>query len=352
MVATGGNRDFVILRIWRATVRPGAEADLLDRLRALMPRLEEAGAPLELTCGFRHVDATTTFLAISTWPDYAVIEAFTGSGPAEKTLGLGLDEVLEHPRAETYERLPPSSERLDVAEGRVLGVVTGTVLPQHESIVQSMIDRSAGAALQAGALAAHLGRRFDDGVTSVAIVVIWPKRDAMTRFVRSRAKPAIDPAFAEHLSSWRFETYFQLSPERLLVPTEGPAVLVIDGEGHYVDATAGIESVIGVPGELLYGHTVLDLAGDDRARSDLRRRLLETSVSHGTMDLLRPDGATVTVRYRSVAGVPGPGLRSAVFTRPGEPDDNRPTAAIVEEALGSEAAGIPSGQGAPAGSPA
>lgn len=324
----------MILRLWHAAVRAGAEADLLERLRAIAPRLQAADVPLEFTYGFRHVAGTTIFLAVSTWPDYASIESATGGDLDHTIASLGLDDVVGSPTAETYERLPPLSTRLEQADGRVLGVVTGRVLPQHESIVQSMIDRSADAALRAGALAAHLGRRFVDGVTTVAIVVTWPKRDTMTRFVRSRATPAIDPAFAVHLSEWRFETYNELQPERLLVPTEGPAVLVFDVDGQYVDVTPGTESVIGVPGELLYGQSVLDLAPDETGRADLRRRFLETGVSHGTIELRRPDGAIAAVRYRSVAEVPAPGLRSAVLAGPDEPDDARPTAAIVEEALG------------------
>lgn len=324
----------MILRLWHAPICPGAEAELLERLRALVPRMQAADAPLEFTYGFRHADGATVFLAVSTWPDFASITAATG-GDVDRTIGgIDLDDLLASPTAETYERLPPLSSRLDLADGRVLGVVTGAVLPQHESIVQSMIDRSADAALQAGALAAHLGRRFVDGITSVAIVVIWPRRDTMTRFARARAKPAIDPAFAVHLSSWRFETYNELPPERLLVPTEGPAVVVFDSDGRYIDATPGIESVIGVPGELLFGQSILDLAAGEPARADLRRRFLETGVSHGTIDLRRPDGDMVRVRYRSVADVPGAGLRSAVLARPDDADDARPTAAIVEEALG------------------
>jgi hypothetical protein len=57
-------------------------------------------------------------------------------------------------------------------------------------------------------------------------------------------------------------------------------------------------------------------------------------VSHGTIELLRPDGQLATVRYRSMADVPAPGLRASVLTNPNEPEDLRPTAAIVNEALG------------------
>jgi PAS domain-containing protein len=324
----------VILRLWRGVVRIGAEAALLDRLRAIAPRMQAAETPLEFTYGFRHEAGATIFLAASTWPDYASVVSATEGEVAGAVTGPALADLIESETAETFERLPPVSGRLDMAEGRVLGVVTGTVKPQHESIVQSMIDRSSQAALGAGALAAHLGRRLDDRITSVAIVVVWPKRDTMTRFVRSRAIPAIDPAFAAHLSGWRFETYDELVPDRLLVPTEGPAVLVVDAEGRYVDTTPGVESVLGIPGELLHGRSLLDLGADEAAKADLRQRFLETGVSHGTIDLLRPDGNLVRVRYRSIADVPAKGLRSSVLSRPSDHDDPRPTAVVVAEALG------------------
>lgn len=324
----------MILRLWRGVVRAGAEAVLLDRLREIAPRMQAAKAPLEFTYGFRHEAGTTIFLAASTWPDYASVMSATDGDVTNAATGAALADVIESETAETFERLPPVAGRLDMAEGRVLGVVTGTVLPQHESIVQSMIDRSSQAALGAGALAAHLGRRLDDKITSVAIVVVWPKRDTMTRFVRSRTIPAIDPAFAAHLSGWRFETYDELVPDRLLVPTEGPAVLIVDADGRYVDTTPGIESVLGIPGELLHGRSLLDLGANEAAKADLRRRFLETGVSHGTIELLRPDGNLVRVRYRSIANVPAMGLRASVLSRPADQDDPRPTAVVVAEALG------------------
>lgn len=296
--------------------------------------MQASESPLEFTYGFRHEAGTTIVVAVSTWPDVDSVLSATGGDIQHPLRSLDLDDLLESQAAETFERLPPAPLQLDAGHGRVIGIVTGTVLPQHESTVQSMIDRSSQAALYAGALAAHLGRRFDEGVTSVAIVVVWPKRDTMTRFVRSRAIPAIDPAFSAHLSSWHFETYNELVPERLLVPADGPAVLIVDSEGRYVDTTPGIEGVLGIPGELLYGRSLLDLAADGAARADLRRRFLETGVSHGTIDLLRPDGNLVRVRYRSIADVPGMGLRASVLTRPDEAEDPRPTAVVVLEALG------------------
>jgi PAS domain-containing protein len=341
----------MILRLWRAPIHQGVEAAFLDRLRLLVPRFQAAQEPLDFTYGFRHEAGRTTFLAVSTWTDIAAIEESNGRDVDESLIEGGLGEMADASDAETYERLPPASERLADEDGRVLGVVTGTFQQGHEATAQAMVDRSAGAALQSGALAAHMGRRLDGDRVSFAVVVVWPKRDTMTRFVRARELPAVDPAFTAHLSTWRFETYNVVAPERLMVPADGPAVLVVDGEGRYVDATPGVEAVLGVPGELLNGRSILELAADDVARADLRRRFLETGVSHGLIDVVRPDGRRSRLRYRSVADVPAPGLRASVLTVPTEPEDPRPTAELVEEALRAAAAAT-GPQRTPAESPA
>jgi PAS domain-containing protein len=168
----------------------------------------------------------------------------------------------------------------------------------------------------------------------VLVVVVWPQRETMARFVRSRDMPAIDPAFAAHLSDWRFETFNGLAPDRLLVPPDGPAVLVVDGEGRYVDATPGIENVLGIPPEMLYGRSIQDLGIDPTAFPAELRRYEADGAASGLIDLLRPDGATVRVRYRSAANVPGPGLHASVLARPDEPPDPRPVGVIVAAALG------------------
>jgi PAS domain-containing protein len=169
----------------------------------------------------------------------------------------------------------------------------------------------------------------------VLVVVVWPQRETMARFVRSRDVPAIDPAFAAHLSEWRFETYNALSPDRLLVPPEGPALLVVDGEGRCVDATPGIENVLGIPAEMLFGRSIQDLGIDPAAHPEELRRYEADGTASGLIDLRRPDGATVRVRYRSAANVPGPGLHASVMARPHERLDPRPVSEIAAEAFRS-----------------
>jgi PAS domain-containing protein len=324
----------MIVRLWRARLRPGSEAELLERIRSVIPRLQGPEGPLDFTYGSRHEDGATHYLTVSVWPDFAALVEATAGDVSRPVYGLELDDLCETSAIETYERLPPAPEKLDLADGRVLGLVWGRVKPNHEGVAQSMIDRSAAAALGAGALQAHLGRRLSAAAMEVLVVVVWPQRETMARFVRSRDMPAIDPAFAAHLSDWRFETFNGLAPERLLVPPDGPAVLVVDGEGRYVEATPGIENVLGIPPEMLYGRSIQDLGIDPTAYPAELRRYEEDGIAAGLIDLRRPDGTTVSVRYRSAANVPGPGLHASVLARPEEPPDPRPVAAIAAEALG------------------
>jgi PAS domain-containing protein len=324
----------VILRIYRSVLRPGMEPELLARLRSRMPRLHDAGAPSDFTYGFRHESGTTIFLAVSAWPSFDSLVDATGGDLREPIQIMAMGELVTSNRVETFEQLPPICRRLDLVGGRVLGVVTAMVAPGRESFAQEKIDAGAEAALAAGAVAAHVGRRVQDDRTFVTCVVVWPARSTMAAFLRSRDLPMMDPSVARGLSTWRFETYTALAPERLLVPPAGPAVLVVDDEGHVADTTSGLEAVLGIPGELLVGRSLLDLASDASGRADLTHRFLKTRIGHGTVELVRPDGRRASVRYRSMADVPAPGLRAAVLTLPDQPEDLRPTAAIVNEALG------------------
>jgi PAS domain-containing protein len=323
----------MILRHWLGRLLPGREPLLLGRLREALPGVRAAGL-IDFTYGFRHEAGRTTVLALSNWPDFDTVQRATG-GELDGTIrALTLEDLFESSHAETYERLPPAPGPLADAGGRVIGVVTGRVRPQHERSAQEMVDRSAVAALGAGAVAAQLGRRLVGGVTEMIVVVIWPRREAMARFVRSRDIPAIDPAFTSHLVDWRFETYNALSPERLLIPAEGPALLVIDRDGRYVDATPSVEDVLGIPGEMLYGRSVLDLGSDEAGRADLARRFLGARPDHGYLDLRRPDGRVVRVGYRIAVETPGQGLSSILLAIAGQPVDRRSVEVIVAEALG------------------
>ncbi|HEX5451259.1 MAG TPA: hypothetical protein VFW86_02615, partial [Candidatus Limnocylindrales bacterium] len=241
----------MILRLWSGRLLPGREAALMHRLRTAIPHVAATDV-IDFTYGVRHDGDRMSFIVLSDWSDYDAVRVAAGGDPSGTVTGQTMDDLFETCQAEMYERLPPDPTPLDAGEGRVIGVVSGRVIPQHEASAQRMVDGSARAALDAGALAAHLGRRLDGELTRILVVVVWPKRSAMARFVRSREMPALDPAFTAHLVDWRFETYTMLSPERLMLPADaGPAVIVVDHEGRYVDTTPAIEAVLGVPGEVL-----------------------------------------------------------------------------------------------------
>jgi PAS domain-containing protein len=336
----------MILRFWRARIRSGAEPELLARLREAIPRLQAAEEPLDFTYGFRHEAGSTRLMILSVWSDFPALLAATDGDLRRSALLIPLDDLSETSEVETFERLGTAPSRLDLSDGRVVGLVWGRAKPNHEPVAQSMIDRSAAAAMGAGAVASHSGRRLSAGLTDLIVVVVWPTRETMTRFVRSRDIPAIDPAFAAHLSDWRFETYDVLAPDRMMVPPDGPAVLVVDDVGRYVDATPGIEAVLGIPAEMLHGRSLEELGADEAARNELRQRFVLNGAGRGEVELLRPDGATVRVQYRtSAANVPGPGLHASVLALPGATLDPRPLEVILAEALPDR---IPSpGEGRP-----
>lgn len=331
----------MILRLWRARLLPGAEPEFLARLRTLVGEAPPDHAPLDFTYGFRHEAGATHFLSLSVWPDFPSLIAATGGDPARAVRFVTLDDLSDTTKADTFERLPPPPPTMtELSDGRVLGVVAGRVKPNFEAAVQEMIDRSAAHALRAGAIAAHVGRRLTEVAMEVGVVVVWPDRDTLGRFVRGRRVGAIDPQFTDHLTNWKFETYNTYAPGRLLVPPSGPGVLLADDEGRYVQATPGIERVLGIPPELLLGRSVSDLVVDSAAGSRLWGEFRAHGEQHGEIDLRTPDGRVVRVQYRAAANVTQPGQHASVLLLPGEQPDPRSVAEIVSEALARDDAAV------------
>jgi PAS domain-containing protein len=145
----------------------------------------------------------------------------------------------------------------------------------------------------------------------------------------------IDPAFLAQLTRWSFETWDCITPARILVPASGPAVLLADDERRYVDASHGVESVLGVPGEFLLRRTIDELTPpEDRAMvAPAWQAFLEAGSQEGIYSLLRPDGVRLRVAFRAIANHPEPGLHATVLRRPDDPEDGRGTADIVAEAF-------------------
>jgi PAS domain-containing protein len=190
-------------------------------------------------------------------------------------------------------------------------------------------------------LGLHVGRRVRGSTTELVVLALWRDRGSLRRFADGRERGLLDPGFIAQLSRWSFETYECLSPERLLVPPSGPAVLLVNDERRYVDVSTGIEAVLGIPGEFLLHRTVDELTPpeDQPAIDAAWSSFLGAGAQDGESDVIRPDGIRIRVRYRARARHPQPGLHASVLSLPGTPADPRPLDQIVAEAFTNPPAG-------------
>jgi PAS domain-containing protein len=249
----------MILRLFRATVRPGAESEVLRRLRTeTVPEILTFDGLHAFTSGFRHEAGRTEHLALSTWADLAAIEALSGS-LEQSVVSTRQDDILENVRVDHFELVEPDDGAVVSLDGPVVGVVHAHVAPNADASAVEMIRASRPELARAGVLALHIGRRVSGHQTELAVLAVWRDRQSLHRFARARNGALIRPAFLDQTTSWSFETYDCLSPDRLMIPAAGPAVLLADDEGRYVDASPGVEAVLGIPGELILHRSVADL---------------------------------------------------------------------------------------------
>src|ERR1700704_5483784 len=112
------------------------------------------------------------------------------------------------------------------------------------------------------------------------------------------------------------------------------AVLLADDDGRYVDASPGIEALIGVPAEMILRQTIADLTPPE-LRGDIRdawQAFSANGQASGRWTLVRPDGRRVPVAFRAQANCPSPGIHASVLTRLDDGDaDPRPVEEIVSE---------------------
>jgi PAS domain-containing protein len=206
-----------------------------------------------------------------------------------------------------------------------------------ESAVHDMIRAVRPEVEAAGVIGLHVGRRVTGSTSELVVLALWRDRASLRRFAEGRSRGLLDPGFIAQLSRWSFETYDCLSPERLLVPPSGPAVLLVNDERRYVDASSGIEAILGIPGEFLLHRTIDELMPpeDQLAIDAAWASFLAAGAQDGEADLIRPDGVRIHVLYRARAGYPEPGLHASVLSLPGMPLDPRPVDQIVAEAFAS-----------------
>ena len=325
----------MILRLFRATLQAGAEPEVLRRLRAdTLPQIRAMSGLHAFTSGFRHEAGRTQHLALSTWTDLAGIEAHAGS-LERSVVSTPSHDIFEGVSVDHFELVEPEDAEVVTLEGPVIGVVRAHVAPNSDASAIDAVRESRAEVTAAGVLALHIGRRVHGYQTELAILAVWRDRQSLRRFANQRAGALISPAFLDQLADWNFETWDCLSADRLAIPPAGPAVLIADDSGRYVDASPGVENLLGVPGELVLGRTVADLSGAALrdAFPAAWAAFLQQGRQAGQYTLALPGGDSLEVRFRAEANVPERGLHASVLSRPEDPEDARPVAEVAAEAF-------------------
>ncbi|HTC86400.1 MAG TPA: PAS domain-containing protein [Candidatus Acidoferrum sp.] len=328
----------MIIRLLRGRVPDGRHEALLERLRALVAESQRPAGMLSGSVGFRRDGDELHFLALSTWESLDAISDRTGGQP-----GLPIFEdaaLIPEVTIDLFEMADESADTDPVAvEGSsAIGLMLGRVERHAESTAHEMIRAIAPEVRRAGVTALHVGRRLQGDRVEVLAVAMWRDRLSLHRFGKSRTTGTLDPAFLRLMTEWRFETYDSIDVGQLGLPASGPAILLADDQGRYVDASPGVEALLGIPAELILRQTIADLTGpaDAHEVSAAWAAFLKAGHAEGTWTLIRADGRSVTVGFRAQADCPSPGIHASVLSRLGAPVDDRPVEAIVEESFPSE----------------
>jgi PAS domain-containing protein len=323
----------MIIRLLHARVPDGRELAFLDRLRGIVETSHRPEGLVAASFGFRRDGGELHFLALTTWESIDAIATASGAGPDSPIVRD--DTIVPEISIDLFEAAADSTWP-GVMSGTTLGLIRGRVARHAEVTAHEMIRAVAPEVTRAGVTALSVGRRIDEGEVELLIVATWRDRLSLHRFGKGRTTGTVDPAFVSLLTDWRFETYDVLDPEALLVPPAGPAILLADDQGRYVDASPGIEALLGVPAELILRQTIADLtppeSGSDFAGA--WRAFLDAGHVQGRWTLRRADGSPVVLAFRAQANCPTPGLHASVLTRlDGETAPQRPIAELVAEAF-------------------
>ena len=118
----------MILRLVRATLRPGAAPELFRRLRESgIPGRPEYEGRLAFVYGFRHVRERTVFLALSVWRDLDAIDvAVRPSGDGHSNSPLD-EELLDDVTVDHFELVDEPNLGVVAIDGPVIGLVTGQI---------------------------------------------------------------------------------------------------------------------------------------------------------------------------------------------------------------------------------
>ena len=325
----------MIIRLLRGMVPIGQEAHLVERLRRLdLDKAPPAGF-VGVTLGVRRTGDSLGFLALSTWTSIEAIAAATSGLPDQALPIQPAGRALESVAIDLFEVPEGPPLPVGVDRGGALGIVWARVAPHAEAAAHEMIRAVGPEVGAAGVAGIHVGRRVVDDQTELVVVASWRDRLALHEFAQHRARGTLDPAFLELMTEWRFETYDCVVAGTVSVPPAGPAVLLADDQARYIDASPGIETLIGLPAELVLRQSLADLTPPAERPATTQRwaEFLAAGEAQGTFDILRPDGAIQPVAFRALADCPRPGIHASVLTRPDDPPDPRDVRDVVAEAF-------------------
>jgi len=334
-----GRRWPVILRLVRGRVAVGDVPHLLAALRARLRPTGASSDQIPWVVGLRHAADDVGFLGLSAWPDVDDLRRFHG-GDLGSLSQPGLEEFIDDVAISHFEDVGEpgegdSSTGLDMGAGAI-GILAGSIRPNDEPVVHDMIRGVRQQVAAAGVSRLRVGQRIGaNGAVEIAVVAFWTDRSRLRSFARDRAEVAVDPAFTSHLTAWSFETYACLGPDRFRLEPSGPAVLVTDRDGWCNDASAGVEAVLGVPGELIVHRRLADVVDEPELATAALDDLATSGTAAGMLELALPGGRIVEVRYRAAVDRTAADRHHWVLELPGRVHYDRPIHEIAADALSS-----------------
>jgi PAS domain-containing protein len=323
----------MIIRLLHARVPDGHELVFLERLRGIVQTGDRPRGLAAASFGFRRDGRELHFLALTTWESLDAIADVSGGDPASPIVQD--DTFVPDISIDLYEAATDSTWA-GARSGTTLGLIRGRVARHAEVTAHDMVRAVGPEVARAGVTALSVGRRIVEGEVELLIVATWRDRLSLHRFGKARTSGTLDPAFLSLLTDWRFETYDALDPATLLMPPAGPAILLADDEGRYVDASPGIEALLGVPAELVIRQTIRDLTPPD-TQVDFDgawQAFLEAGHGSGRWTLQGADGTPIQLRFRAQANCPSAGVHASVLNRlDDDGSTDRPIAEMVAEAF-------------------
>ena len=281
--------------------------------------------PGSVTLGARPEDDGLELIAIGVALDHASGSAADPSGATALGVGTWTED--------TFDLVLDDGSPIASLRSGAIGIVTVSVDPADEADAVALTARQQERLLHEGVVEALLvGRREVGPKVRILAAALWRDRDAAGAFLASRPEgPGIDQRFMRLTADLRFEMFDVVDPAAPVFPEAVPAVLVVDGDGVVVDASAGIERLARTPPESLLGRRLEAVLRTPDGGAPGSTPWVASRIAT-TAELLI-DGRPVGVHARARAGIPAAGLTAILLESTSRPvaDPER----AIRRALGS-----------------